>query len=61
MSGPRRRRSHLGLILAGAVVVAGGVAVAVVEMLRVPKWSIWVVVAVTVGIVAVIRTVTARR
>lgn len=59
-SGPRRR-SHLGLVLAGAIVVAGGVAVAVVEMLRFPKGSIWAVIAVTAGLVALIRAVTAPR
>jgi hypothetical protein len=55
------RRSRLGQALAGAVVVAGGVAVAVVEMLHFPKGSIWVVVAATVALVALIRGLTARR
>ena len=52
----RRRRSHLGLILAGAVVVAAGFAVALVEVFRFPKGSIWIVVGVTVVVVGIIRS-----
>jgi hypothetical protein len=55
-----RRRSHLGLVLAGIVVILAGFAVAVVEVLRFPKGSIWVVVAVTVLLVAAIRALTKR-
>jgi hypothetical protein len=55
------RRRRLGLVLAGAVVVLGGVGVGVVELLRLPKGSIWIVVGVTVGLVALIRTLSARR
>jgi hypothetical protein len=40
------------------VVIAAGFAVAVVEMLRLPKGAIWVVVAAAVGILAVIRAAT---
>jgi len=43
------------------VVVAGGVAVALVELLRFPKGTVWVVVAVTVALVAAIRALTAPR
>jgi len=43
------------LVLAGAVVIAGGVGVAVVEWLGFPKGSVWIVVAVTVALVVVIR------
>ncbi len=57
----RRARSRAGLVLAGAVVIAGGVAVAVVEWLRFPKGSVWIVVAVTVALVVLIRTVTRAR
>jgi hypothetical protein len=56
-----RRRSHLGLVLAGAVVILGGVAVGVVEMLHFPKGSVWGVAAVTIGLAALIRTLTSRR
>jgi len=54
------RRRRLGLALAGAVVIAGGVGVALVEVLRLPRGSVWVVVAVTAGVVALIRAATAR-
>jgi hypothetical protein len=57
---PRRRRSHLGLILAGAVVIAAGFAIAIVEVLHLPKGSIWFVVAATVLVVAAIRSLTRR-
>lgn len=55
------RRSRIGLVLAGGVIVAGGVAVALVEMFRFPKGSIWLVVVVTAGLVVLIRALTARR
>ncbi len=55
-----RRRSHAGLVLSGAVVIAAGFAVAVVEALHFPKGSLWVVVGVTVIVVAVIRWLTKR-
>jgi hypothetical protein len=55
------RRRRLGLVLAGAVVVLGGVGVGVVEVLRLPRGSVWIVVAATVGLVALIRSVTAGR
>jgi len=50
----RRRRSQTGLVLAGAAVVAGGVAIGLVELLHFPKGSVWVVVAATIVIVATI-------
>jgi len=50
----RRRRSQLGLVLAGAVVIAAGVAIGLVELLRYPKGSVWVVVAVAAGLIALI-------
>ena len=56
----RRRRSHTGLVLAGAVVILGGFAIALVEALKWPKGSIWVVVGATVVLVAAIRWVTRR-
>jgi len=49
------------LVLAGAVVVAGGVGVAAVEWLGFPKGSVWIVVALTVALAVVIRGVTRRR
>jgi hypothetical protein len=56
----RRRRSHTGLVLAGVVVILGGFAIALVEALKWPKGSIWVVVGATVVLVAAIRWVTRR-
>ena len=56
----RQRRSQTGLVLAGAVVVAGGVAVGVVELLRFPKGSVWVVVAATVALVVLIMKLSGR-
>jgi hypothetical protein len=56
-----RRRARLGLAVAGAVVVAGGFGIAVVELLRWPKGTIWLVVGATVLLAAAIRHLTARR
>jgi hypothetical protein len=56
-----RRRSHRGLVLAAAVIVTAGFGIAIVEAFRLPKGSIWVVVAVAVVAVAAIRALTARR
>ncbi len=58
---PPRARSRTGLVLAGAVVIAGGISVGVVEWLRLPKGSVWIVVAVTITLVVVIRGVTHPR
>jgi hypothetical protein len=51
-----RKRSRLGLVLAGAGVIAGGVAIGLVELLRFPKGSVWVVVAIVIGLIAAIMT-----
>jgi len=61
MAPSRHARSQAGLVLAGAVVIAGGVGVGVVEGLGFPKGSVWIVVALTVALVVVIRGVTRRR
>jgi UDP-N-acetylmuramyl pentapeptide phosphotransferase/UDP-N-acetylglucosamine-1-phosphate transferase len=53
-----RRRSHWGMVLAGGVVIAAGFAVAIVEMLTLPKGSIWVVVAAALLLVLLIRRLT---
>jgi hypothetical protein len=55
-----RRRSHLGLVLSGAVVIAAGFAIALVEAFKLPKGSIWLVVAAAVVLVVVIRSMTRR-
>jgi hypothetical protein len=49
------------LLLAGVVVIAAGFAIAIVEALELPKFSIWVVVGVTVLLVALIRALTHKR
>jgi uncharacterized membrane protein len=56
-----RRRSQTGLILAAAVIILAGFGIALVEMYRWPKGSIWVVVSVAVLLVAIIRTVSTRK
>jgi len=48
-------RSLTGTILAASVVIAAGFAVAIVEMLRLPKGTIWVVAAIAVGLLAIVR------
>lgn len=61
----RRRRAQWPSILAGAVIVVAGVAVAFVEAYRLrlglPRASLWVVVAATAAIVLTIRVVSRRR
>ena len=57
----RGRRSQRGLVLAGVVVIAAGLAVGLVEVYRLPKGSIWVVVGVTVALVMLIRALDRRR
>ena len=52
------KRSRTGTILAAAVLITAGFTVAVVEMLRLPKGSIWIVVALAVGALVVIRAAT---
>jgi UDP-N-acetylmuramyl pentapeptide phosphotransferase/UDP-N-acetylglucosamine-1-phosphate transferase len=48
-------------VIAGGVVIAAGVAVGLVEVYRLPKGSIWVVVGVTVLLVLLIRALDRRR
>ena len=58
---PRRRRSNVGLVLSGVVVIAAGFAIAIVEALKLPKVSIWVVVGATIVLVAALRWFTRPR
>jgi hypothetical protein len=55
------RRSHTGMALAGAVVIAGGFAIAVGEALHYPKGSVWAIVGVTAAVAALIRAISRRR
>ena len=57
----RPRRSQWSMVAAGGVVIAAGLAVGLVEVYRLPKGSIWVVVGVTVGLVLLIRALDRRR
>jgi hypothetical protein len=54
-------RQRLGLLLAGAVVVAGGFGIAIVEAMLWPRGTIWLVAGATVALVIVIRALTAPR
>lgn len=56
----KRRRSQTGLVLAGAVVIAAGVAIGLAELFRYPKYSVWVIVAATVALVVTIMKLTGR-
>ena len=53
-----RRRSHVGTLLAAAVIIVAGFAVAGVEMLKLPKGSIWIVAAAALLLVLLIRRLT---
>lgn len=54
-------RRRLGLVLAGAVVVAGGFGIAIVEAMLWPRGTIWIVAGATVGLIVLIRALTAPR
>jgi hypothetical protein len=56
----KRRRSSWAPILAGGVVIAAGFGVALVEIYRWPKGSLWFVVGAAVLLVLVIRTLGRR-
>ena len=56
----RRRRSQTGLVVAGGVVVAAGVAIGLVELFHFPKGSVWVVVAITIALVFAIMKLSGR-
>jgi len=57
----RRRRSALASVLGGAVVMASGLAIGVVEAYRLPKGSLWGVVGVAVLLILAIRRFTRSR
>lgn len=56
-----RKRSQVAPILAGGVVIAAGFGIALVEALRLPKGSLWAVVAAAVALLGVIRWRAARK
>jgi hypothetical protein len=47
-------------VVAGGVVVLGGVAVGITELLHFPKGSVWVVVAATVALVTLVMKLSGR-
>jgi hypothetical protein len=52
-----KRRSRWPAIAAGGVVIAAGFAIALVELLRFPKGSVWIVVAAAALLLFVLRVV----
>jgi len=56
-----QRRSRAGLVLAALVIAAAGFGVALVEMLRWPKGSIWAVAGAAVLLVTLIRMLSTRK
>jgi hypothetical protein len=57
----RRRRSSWAPLAGGVVVIAAGFGVALVEIYRLPRGSIWLVVAAAVLLVLLIRRLGARK
>ena len=57
----RGKHSRTGTILAAAVLIGAGFAVAAVEILRLTKGTIWIVVAVAVAALTIIRAATRRK
>jgi hypothetical protein len=57
----RRRRSRWASLAAGGVVIAAGFGVALVEIYRWPKGSIWLVVAAAALLVLLLRRLGARK
>jgi len=51
------RRSRWPTITAGGVVIAAGFAIALVELLRFPKGSVWIVVGAAALLLFVLRVV----
>jgi hypothetical protein len=52
-----KRRARWAAIAAGSVVIAAGFAIALLELWRFPKGSIWIVVAVTILVLVALRGV----
>jgi hypothetical protein len=57
----KRRRSTWAPLLAGGVVIAAGFGVALVEVARLPKGSIWLVVGAAALLVLLIRMLGGRK
>jgi len=52
-----KRRARWPTVAAGGVVIAAGFVIALVELLRFPKGSVWVVVGVALLLLFVVRVV----
>lgn len=52
------RRARWGLVAAGVIIIAGGIGVALVELWRFPRGSVWLIVGATLGLVALVRALT---
>jgi hypothetical protein len=61
MSTASRRRARIAPLLSGAVVILAGFGIALVEALKLPKASIWIVVAGAIALIAIIRMLTRPR
>jgi hypothetical protein len=57
----RRGRSRWAPLVAGGVVIAAGFGVALVEIYRLPKGSIWIVVVAAALLVLLVRRLGARK
>jgi len=56
-----RRRRRWPAIVAGGVVIVAGFGVALVEVYRLPKSSLWIVVGVAVLLIVLIRVLGERK
>jgi hypothetical protein len=56
-----RRRRRWPAIVAGGVVIAAGFGVGLVEVYRLPKGSLWIVVGVAVLLILLIRVLGERK
>jgi hypothetical protein len=52
-----RKRSGTASLLAGIVIILAGLGVGVVEALRLPRGTLWIVVVGAVALIALIRRV----
>jgi hypothetical protein len=55
-----KRRARWPTIAAGGIVIAAGFAIALVESLRFPRGSVWIVVGATALLLFVIRVIVRR-
>jgi hypothetical protein len=51
----------VGHILAAAAIIAGGLGIGLLEALRFPRSSVWMVGAITFGLMVIARSLSSRR